>query len=393
MTSSKLFLVGVRTFLLSLSVPWVFGQVELTEVGPMPGGVQESSGLIFDQGTLYTHNDSGGAAELYQLDPDTGDLLRTIRVENATHVDWEDLAGDADYIFIGDFGNNLGSRTDLRIYRVPREQLREGTTVNAESIDFSLAGQQEFEPREIHPFDMEAFFAMGDSLYILTKDRENQVTTAYRLSKTPGVQQAEVIGNVDVQGLVTGADYDPAGDRLLILGYTSLLQPFLYQVNDASRNGLFDGPQSRSGISMGFAQSEGIVFETGNTFYISTERFESNLVGQTPALLYRGSADLIGEDEPLPDDDPGPGEPPEAEEDELRLYRPPSSLGFLHFRLITEQAVLGRGIYSSNGVRVRFTPPETLDEQPIPIGDLAPGVYFIAYYLRNDVLVKAFHVP
>jgi hypothetical protein len=34
-------------------------------------------------------------------------VLRTVAITNATNVDWEDIAQDASYIYIGDIGNNF----------------------------------------------------------------------------------------------------------------------------------------------------------------------------------------------------------------------------------------------------------------------------------------------
>src|SRR3954451_24152951 len=68
--------------------------------------VHESSGLIWWDNQLWTHTDSGGKPDLYAVDKSTGKVLKIVTITNATNVDWEDIAQDDDYIYIGDFGNN-----------------------------------------------------------------------------------------------------------------------------------------------------------------------------------------------------------------------------------------------------------------------------------------------
>ena len=77
-----------------------------------------TSGLILLNGKIITHNDSGILPNLYEIDSLTGLISRTIHVSNAQNVDWEDITADDNYIYIGDFGNNNGTRTDLKIYRI-----------------------------------------------------------------------------------------------------------------------------------------------------------------------------------------------------------------------------------------------------------------------------------
>lgn len=136
----------------------------------LPATVRESSGLLLWNGLLWTHNDSGGSPDLYALDPDGATVVqRVVRVRNASNVDWEDITHDGEYGYIGDFGNNNGNRTDLKVYRFLLEEL-EGDTVNAEAIMFSYPDQSDFTPRpQNNNFDAEAMIVLDDSLYIFLK--------------------------------------------------------------------------------------------------------------------------------------------------------------------------------------------------------------------------------
>ncbi|MBL4643362.1 MAG: T9SS C-terminal target domain-containing protein, partial [Flavobacteriaceae bacterium] len=110
----------------------------------LPNTVSETSGLLFYNGKLITHNDSGDNANLYELDTISGNITRTIHITNATNVDWEDITQDETYIYIGDFGNNNGNRQDLKIYRILKSDFNNGTSITSEVISFSYEDQVNF---------------------------------------------------------------------------------------------------------------------------------------------------------------------------------------------------------------------------------------------------------
>ena len=85
------------------------GQSQITsfrEKFELPEVVKETSGLLFIDGKIITHNDSGDDANLYELDSLSGNLQRTINITNATNINWEDITEDENHLYIGDFGNN-----------------------------------------------------------------------------------------------------------------------------------------------------------------------------------------------------------------------------------------------------------------------------------------------
>ena len=84
------------------------------------------------------HNDSGDEARVFAINrqgdvihpeflPYHGQQPRPGRspwpghaIELAAHYDWEDIASDADWLYIADTGNNGNARRDLGIYKVPQ---------------------------------------------------------------------------------------------------------------------------------------------------------------------------------------------------------------------------------------------------------------------------------
>lgn len=243
--------------------------------GELPKEVRETSGLFFHNGKLWTHNDSGGKPILYALDTVTFEVVQRITLSNARNKDWEDVCTDGETVFVGDFGNNKGSRKNLRIYTFPLSAIPEegDASVSVDSIKFSFGDQTNFEKRKHeHDFDCEAMFATEDYLYLFSKGWETGTTRMYRLSKTPGKQVAEVVNGFDSQGLITGADYDRENRVLAIVGYVKTIwKPFMYLIFDFDEAGQklshrrFEMPQWTG------TQTEGICFFNEGRCYVSAE--------------------------------------------------------------------------------------------------------------------------
>lgn len=133
--------------------------------------LNEISGLEFLNDTiLVAHNDSGNSPHLYLLNL-SGKIVKKVLISNAKNVDWEDIACDNEYLYIGDIGNNSNKRSDLKIYRVRKADLLNVDFVTADMMPFAYADQIEFPPveKELN-FDSECLIASNDELWIFTKN-------------------------------------------------------------------------------------------------------------------------------------------------------------------------------------------------------------------------------
>jgi len=248
--------------------------------------VNETSGLLWWNKQIFTHNDSGGEPILYTIDSTTGAVLTTDTLINAKNVDWEDIAQDDKFIYIGDFGNNAkGNRTNLRIYRVKKGDVKKKTSFRASIIKFSYSDQTDFTPKKNNTtnFDCEALIAYNDSLFLFSKDWADNKTRLYKLPKLPGTYVAQNIGELNVSGLVTGAEIIPDKKVIVLTGYNSVLSPFIYLLYDFTGNHFFDANKRKVAINQGFLQMEGICALSSTEFFISNERF-SNII-TVPAKL------------------------------------------------------------------------------------------------------------
>jgi hypothetical protein len=248
--------------------------------------IHETSGLLWWNNRVWTHNDSGGEPALYAVDTATGKVVKKVVVTNATNVDWEDLAQDDNYIYIGDFGNNAhGNRNDLKVYKVKKSDVKSKTKVEATVIHFSYNDQTRLAARgsDNTNFDCEAFIAYGDSLYLFSKDWVDNKTRLYKLPKTSGTYTAVNIGELNVHGLITGATIIADKRVIVLTGYNPLMMPFIYLLYDFTGNRFFDGDKRKINIKQHFLQVEGICPITDTNFYISNERFRKLI--NKPAML------------------------------------------------------------------------------------------------------------
>lgn len=249
--------------------------------------INETSGLVYWKKKIWTHNDSGGSPAIYQLNRETGNIERTIVIDNAINVDWEDMAQDNKFFYIGDFGNNAkGNREDLRIYKVAKSDIAAGDTVTADIISFAYSDQTDFtaKPQNSTDFDCEALIAYGDSLYLFSKDWTDNKTRLYKLPNKAGSFTAEKTGELDVKGLITGAEILVDQRVIVLTGYNNTLSPFIYMLYDFSGNNFFGANKRKVGLSQSFTQVEGICAQSPTRFFISNEKY-SQLIINTPAKM------------------------------------------------------------------------------------------------------------
>jgi hypothetical protein len=258
-------------------------QVTASSIAPLDAAVNESSGLLYIENRLFTHNDSGDAASIYELDTLTGMVLRDIHVVNASNTDWEAMCSDSTYIYIGDFGNNDGARTNLKVWRIEISDCLSQDSVYADTIRFSYADQTDFTPSPLATnFDAEAFIAFGDSLYIFTKNWIDFKSNIYALPKSPGMHISHRVDSLDTQGLVSDAVYNPESDAFILIGY-AFINPFIVVLEQAGTPYFnLENPQRFDLQVDGSKQVEGLAFINAIDYFISSE---VNITG--PAYLHR----------------------------------------------------------------------------------------------------------
>jgi len=333
-------------------------QVDL--VTPLQNSLIETSGLILLNDRLITHNDSGNAAELYEIDTTSGNISRTVVIENASNVDWEDLCYDDTYIYIADFGNNAGNRTNLRVYRVSISDYLStpNDTISADTILFNYADQTDFTATTFSTnYDAEALVSYNDSLYIFTKNWGNMWTNIYALPKTPGNYALPRIDSINVEGLVTGGSFNASSNSIMLSCYT-FTYPFIVEISNLTSSNFSSASIDRTQISLtsGYSyQLEGIAPITDNNFYISTEESFSGASG-----LFRLNIDATNSLNDL--------------KGKVYSVYPNPAKGIIK---ITAPKETTKEIYSINGELVLATKQSTIDLSNVPT-----AVYIL--HIRNQ---------
>ncbi|MBN3518624.1 hypothetical protein JYB62_01315 [Algoriphagus lutimaris] len=250
-------------------LPWI--QAELGT------SLNESSGLALINGRLFSINDKDNDPKIQEFNPEDGQLIREITIDNAFNEDWEDLAQSESHVYIGDFGNNIGSRKNLSILRVSKDELLHSNSLVAEIIEFSFADQVNFSgPMESNNFDCESFFFLNNQLHLFTKNRGDGKTRHYVIKDEITKQEVSPTEEFDTQGLITGADLSPDGKVIALLGYENkgiASQSFIWLFSDFSNTEFFSGRKRRVylGSPSILSQTEGVVFRTNNEIIISGE--------------------------------------------------------------------------------------------------------------------------
>jgi hypothetical protein len=194
---------------------------KIKKIGKLPTVANESSGLAKSshKDTFWTHNDSGGKAELYEFDL-SGKLISTKKVAGAKNTDWEDLAEDQNgNLFIGDFGNNGVPRTSFDIYKLNADQ------PDADKISFKYVDQKSTNTNSGRPVsDCESFFYHNNNLYLFSKNwGKDKSVKLYTLPAKKGNYTLTAIDSIRIDSQVTSADISPDGKTFALLTYGKIL--------------------------------------------------------------------------------------------------------------------------------------------------------------------------
>lgn len=239
----------------------------------LPNSVQETSGLFFYDGMYWSHNDDTEAM-FFAVDSTTGDIVDTVLWDCLSNIDWEECHVNQTHLIIGDIGNNLGNRSDLKFFLIPLVDFYANDIAVVDTLQFVYEDQVSFSPSlNNHDFDAEAFLVSSDSIFIFSKCWASNSTKCYALPLISGNQIAQLRETYNVNGLITGATFFDQGQSVALCGYTSFLQPFVWLLWDYSSNGFFSGNKRRVELGLPFHQVEAIVSRTNQQFYLSNERY------------------------------------------------------------------------------------------------------------------------
>ena len=254
-----------------------------------PKSLQESSALIYSNGYFWTLNDGGNKPFLYALYNPFSDstlvnkkkeiIAKSIEIP-VSNVDWEALATDSIYFYIGDFGNNLGNRKNLCIYRIKIGEVLANKIQTVDTLLFEYEDQTNYKPRRLHGFDCESMVILGNTIFLFSKNWNNLKTNLYCLDKLKKEQKAIKMETWDPDFFVT--DACSTGGMIYLSGYNYFGNQFIYSSNWKK------GKTFRLDIKP--AQVEGICMlketKTGELIcYLTTEKRKSQPAGILKLVL------------------------------------------------------------------------------------------------------------
>ncbi|WP_028059040.1 hypothetical protein [Candidatus Solirubrobacter pratensis] len=217
-------------------------------------GLTEASGLVLARGSLWTHDDSGGPATLFELST-RGKLLREVPVPGAVNVDWEDIAARGGTLYVADIGDNAATREEIAVYRIPPAP---------ERIALRYPDG---------PHDAEALLVDGSRLVILTKSLsgESHVYTA----RGPGTLRRAGTLSLGLGEAVTGAD---ARGRTIVVRTYDRVYVWMRRAGESIARALRRKPCTAGVSLLREGQGESIALAAGGrSFYTLPE-------GSSPVL-------------------------------------------------------------------------------------------------------------
>lgn len=238
----------------------------------LPTLLNGSSGLMFFDEMLFTHNDHDDQS-LFQIDSTDGHIIEQLYFSGIPFQDVEDCDHDSLYVYLGDTGNNsFGNRTDLHFLRILKSSLQSDNPI-IDTLWFSYVDQVDFSscPDNTTDFDCEAFIVVGDSIYLFTKQWITQHTALYAMPKTPGTHVAQRKSEFAVNGLVTSACYIPENQQIVLCGYSTIMQPFVVLLYDYHGTDFFSGNKRKISLNLSFHQVEAIAHRGAYHFYLTNE--------------------------------------------------------------------------------------------------------------------------
>lgn len=222
--------------------------------------MNEISGMSFDKtdSTIICINDGGNEPVIYKTKDARNFSSHKLTIEN---IDWEELSIDENNFYIADFGNNSLNRDTLKIFILDKDFKNS----NENAINFVCNHQ-------VAPFNFEAMFDIGDSLFLITKKQKSKYCYIFSLPKQKGTYNIAPFDSAKIKGKITGADYDENLKRLVLVGYKNYFPFIIIKENANSQNAIKKPYRKKLFISKPALQTEAVAIKSKKEIIISAEK-------------------------------------------------------------------------------------------------------------------------
>lgn len=254
-----------------------------------PTDLDEASGLAHSRSNanyLWSHNDSGGDAELFLLNFSGADAGR-YRLEGASSIDWEDMTISAgpdstqNYIYVGDIGDNRAQRSSATIYRLIEPDLTgfnlppSVTISDFETIEYIYEdGARDAEALMVDP--------LTKDIFIVSKREPSNIV--YKLPYPQNTASLDTAVRVAIlpYTFITAGDVSADGTEVLLKNYLNVY----YWKKEADEN--LEDVFERAATRLNYTtepQGEAIAFRADGTSYLTISELgnstEVNIINYT----------------------------------------------------------------------------------------------------------------
>jgi hypothetical protein len=175
--------------------------------------------------------------------------------------------------------------------------------------------------------------------------------------------------NLDSGGLITGSTFNRATNKIYLIGYNILLQPFIWVIEDFDKENIFSGNTDQIYLaSLGPEQAEAITHIGANRYFIASESFRIASFSDDAQLISFISLDPVLSST-------------EEKSLNMTLYPIPSE-GALHLELEESQHA---HILDEKGRRIQQVELNS-GRNNIDLSQLSPGMYYL--YLENGEVLS-----
>ncbi|MCU7553365.1 hypothetical protein OCL06_01995 [Alteromonas sp. ASW11-19] len=164
----------------------------------------------------YSINDSGNAATVFTVDA-SARIVDTHTLAEGNY-DWESITASPQHLYIGDIGNNKGTRKRLTIEKLNRESFDHEATLH---IRYARNTPSHNVPYA-HDYDAEAMVWHDNRLRIFSKSWATRKAHVYEVNTDLLQQELTAVATIEgLPGVITGADWDDGRQHYVVVGYAS----------------------------------------------------------------------------------------------------------------------------------------------------------------------------